>query len=84
MFKRNLVKSLIVVSVVFSPSLLTHANAASSCKGLDHVTCDESSLCGWVKSYTRKDGREVSAFCRTSSKGKSKISEAEGNLKKAV
>jgi hypothetical protein len=40
------------------------ANAASQCKGLSAAACAADSDCRWVESYVRKDGREVSAYCR--------------------
>ena len=46
--------------------------AASACKGLEVSSCQASESCAWVNSYTRKDGREVKAFCRAKSKRASK------------
>lgn len=47
-------------------------NAASQCKGLDNAACNAEAACGWVEGYQRKDGKQVSAFCRTKAKPKAK------------
>jgi len=59
------------VSVVSMFLLSASVQAASQCKGLDVDACQSNASCGWVESYTRKDDRQVRAFCRTSSKGRS-------------
>lgn len=38
---------------------------ASDCKGLPAAECQANSACRWINGYTRKDGREVAAYCRT-------------------
>lgn len=43
----------------------------SQCKGLENNACASANSCSWVESYERKDGRKVSAFCRTKAKSKS-------------
>ena len=75
MIKLNLIKSLVSASTILVVFLSMPVHAASQCKGLDNSACDSNLACGWVNGYTRKDGREVSAFCRTSTKGKSKTSQ---------
>lgn len=40
------------------------ANAASQCKNLSQDACSAEPACAWVNGYTRKDGREVKAYCR--------------------
>jgi hypothetical protein len=40
------------------------AAAENACKGLSQQGCEDSAGCGWVKGYTRKDGREVAPYCR--------------------
>lgn len=62
-------------------SIVTLNAQASECKGLTNETCNANKACGWVEGYTRKDGREVNAFCRTSTKGKEKPSKAVDNPK---
>ena len=74
------VNSLVIVSAILLSSV--SVQAASQCKGLDNSACDANAACGWVDSYVRKDGREVSAFCRTSNKGKPKLSKASEVSKK--
>jgi hypothetical protein len=51
----------LAVSVV---TLSLTANAASPCKGLAESMCASEQSCRWVGAYTRKDGREVSGYCR--------------------
>ena len=64
-------RSFSVKSALVSASLLmglalasSPAQAASACKGLDDKACGASSSCLWVNGYQRKDGRNVSSFCR--------------------
>ena len=45
-----------------------NAQAASQCKGLEDAACSQNASCSWVQAYERKDGRKVSAFCRTKAK----------------
>lgn len=66
--KKTVVASALLLSFV---SLNTQA---SECKGLDNKVCTENAACSWVEAYQRKDGREINAFCRTSTKGRTKIS----------
>ena len=61
-----------IVPALFLLGVSLPSHSASVCKGLSVDACGENASCGWVNSYTRKDGREVSGFCRVSSKGKSK------------
>lgn len=69
----NLSKISIIATGVLLSSMSFSAHA-SECKGLDNQTCVTNVACGWVESYERKDGRQVKAFCRTSNKGKVKVS----------
>lgn len=64
-FQRGL---LFAVFMCTSFAVLSSANAASACKGLEQSVCQTTENCGWVNSYSRKDGREVKAFCRTKAK----------------
>lgn len=68
----TLPKKITLVSGLTVFMLSMSVNAASQCKGLDSDSCAAEESCGWVESYTRKDGRVVNSFCRTSSKGKKK------------
>ena len=76
MTKFNVFNATLIASVV-SLSAMTFSVQASECKGLDNESCSANAACGWVDSYVRKDGREVNAFCRTSTKGSVKA----GNVK---
>ena len=49
---------------------VTPASAANACKGLSKQACDGTESCNWVQGYTRKDGRDVAAYCRIKSPGK--------------
>ena len=47
------------------------ANAASQCKTLTQDACAAEPTCAWVNGYTRKDGREVKAYCRNAARKQS-------------
>jgi len=48
----------------------TPAGAASACKGLEKAKCEAKSECIWIDQYTRKDGKKVSAYCKSAGKKK--------------
>ena len=75
---------LIAAFISTSFGVLSSANAASACKGLELSVCQSTESCGWVNSYTRKDGREVKAFCRTKSKNSVSKSAEKEAVKQAV
>jgi hypothetical protein len=39
--------------------------AESACKGLEQVVCEGNGSCTWVNGYTRKDGKQVSGYCKS-------------------
>lgn len=43
----------------------TAAKTASACKGLEKAACETNAACTFVPATTRKDGRNVKAYCRT-------------------
>ena len=47
--------------------LLPSLGVASECKGKAQDVCAADAACIWVEGYTRKDGREVSSYCRVAS-----------------
>ena len=50
-------------------SLLPGASLAESqCKGLENQACERKADCSWVDGYKRKDGKQVSSYCRATSK----------------
>jgi len=57
-----------VATVILFSLLNTQAFAASSCKGLSSSACSDNTQCHWVDGYKRKDGKAVSAHCRTKPK----------------
>ncbi len=82
-----MVKTAISVFILGASAIsLSPSFAASACKGLEQSECVESTSCGWVNSYTRKDGRTVNAFCRTKAKKKAQTatSGSEKNEAKAA
>jgi hypothetical protein len=57
------------------------ALAESACKGLEQAACEKASDCVWVGGYEKKDGKQVSGYCRSKSTGgaaEPKASEAAG------
>jgi hypothetical protein len=58
------------------------ALAESACKGLEQRACEKAADCIWVGGYEKKDGKQVSGYCRTKSTGgaaEPKASEATGS-----
>ena len=45
------------------------ALAESACKGLEQGACEKAAECIWVGGYEKKDGKQVSGYCRTKSGG---------------
>jgi hypothetical protein len=60
------------VSAVLVTLSLSSPLQASQCKGLAVDQCGAQPNCSWVEGYTRSNGKQVSAHCRTKSGGKSK------------
>ena len=58
------------------------AYAASPCKGLSETACSANPACGWTRAYTRKDGKEVAAYCRTKVRPKAETSAAAASADK--
>lgn len=75
----GLQKSLSVVILLCAFMSNAHAQDAVpvQCKGMENAQCASSEDCSWVQAYERKDGRTVSAFCRSKPKPKS-TSSTEG------
>lgn len=65
---------LAAATILLGASFATYA--ASQCKGIEQNTCSASSECTWVDSYERKDGRTVSAHCKSKPSKKAASSEA--------
>ncbi|WP_201244510.1 hypothetical protein [Halochromatium salexigens] len=57
---------------LFSQSLF-----AVECKGMEKLACERQDACTWVNSYKRKDGVQVSGYCR--SKGGKKSSSSSSS-----
>ena len=45
-----------------------NVSAASACRGMQQDACAAKQACLWVDGYVRKDGRSVSAHCKTRSR----------------
>ena len=39
--------------------------AESACKGLQQSVCEGNGDCTWTNGYTRKDGKQVSGYCKS-------------------
>lgn len=59
------------------------ASAQAACKGSAQSACEKDPSCSWVKGYTRKDGVEVSPYCKSkpAEAGKSESKESDSNEK---
>jgi hypothetical protein len=58
------------------------ALAESACKGLEQGACEKAADCIWVGGYEKKDGKQVSGYCRSKSTGgaaEPKAGEAAGS-----
>ncbi len=65
------VKRPIAALVVSLPLVLSAGIAQAACKGQPEAACAEAAACTWVSGYARKDGVEVSGYCRNrGSRGK--------------
>ena len=61
------------------------AGAASQCKGMALDQCAGANECRWVDAYVRKDGREVSGYCRSAPAQRPELGGGPGAVKtKAV
>lgn len=78
--KRTAVLGLSVVLGIGS-MLPTASLAAAECKGMEKRACENAADCLWVEGYKRKDGKQVSSYCRTKSKSKSTSSTASSAKK---
>jgi hypothetical protein len=79
---RAVLLSAVLVSAFAGPAL-----AESACKGLDQKTCESKADCTWIKGYTRKDGKEVSGYCKSIGKsggGAEKAAPAAGPSSKPM
>lgn len=66
------------VVAVLSPVTVS---AASACKGIQQDACAAKGECLWVDGYVRKDGRSVTAHCKTRSRGRSAGQSDSGSVK---
>ena len=46
------------------PLSVSAADLPVQCRSLPQDACAAEAACSWVEGYTRKDGREVKAYCR--------------------
>jgi len=75
-------QSLLAITLTFS--LSTSLYAANTCKGIQEETCSQSDSCTWIKSYKRKDGANIKAYCRSKPNKKSKLTKRESNENKQM
>ena len=80
-FKQGAGSALIAVVCTLAVGSGT-ARAESACKGLEQGACDKAADCIWVGGYEKKDGKQVSGYCRSKSTGgaaEPKAGEAAGS-----
>jgi len=74
-------KSLATTILLFAT--VSNANAQEvapvQCKGMENAQCMSNTDCSWVQGYERKDGRKVSAFCRSKGTPKSAAASSPSN-----
>ena len=69
--RHRVIKRVALLSIALAAAAATApAGAASECKGLEKRQCESKPDCAWVDSYKRKDGKTVSAYCKSSGKKK--------------
>ena len=78
--KRTAVLGLSVVLGIGS-MLPTASLAAAECKGMEKRACENAADCLWVEGYKRKDGKQVSSYCRTKSKSTSSTKKQDDKKK---
>jgi len=59
---KKIITSLLVT--ITSLGLTLSSANATECKGKSASACSTDNSCSWVKSYKRKDGAMVNAYCR--------------------
>ena len=67
-------KTVLVLAATGLISFSQLSSAAGACKGLQQDACSSENSCSWIKSYTTKNGKTISAYCRNKSKPGSKKS----------
>jgi hypothetical protein len=67
-------KTVLVLAATGLISISQLSLAAGTCKGLQQDACSSENSCSWIKSYTTKNGKTISAYCRNKSKPGSKKS----------
>lgn len=72
-------KLLSVLALALTLSFSHTTLAASACKGKAENLCGKDNSCYWVSGYTRTNGTNVKAHCRT----KSKANQAKADPSKA-
>jgi hypothetical protein len=78
--KMTTTQSLLAIALTFS--LSTPLYAANTCKGIQEQACDQSDSCTWIKTYKRKDGANIKAYCRSKPNKKAKLTKSVGIEKK--
>lgn len=51
-------------AVMFGVLAMGPARAEVECKGLEQAQCGGMAGCSWTSAYTRKDGKNVSGYCK--------------------
>ena len=80
--KMTTTQSLLAITLTLTFSLSTSLYAANTCKSIQEEACSQSDSCTWIKTYKRKDGANIKAYCRSKPSKKSKLTESEGIKKK--
>ena len=78
----KLVNTLSIASVIGAIAISGNVLADDVCKGMAENDCSASSVCRWVDSYRRKDGRDVQGYCRNAPRNMKDISGMLDGMKK--
>jgi len=67
-------KSVLLLAATGLLSISQFSFAAATCKGMQQDACSSENSCSWVNSYTTKNGKTITAYCRNKSNPGSKKS----------
>lgn len=70
---------LAMLAMTVALTLVSQSAFAAECKGMEKSSCERQDACTWVDSYKRKDGVQVSGYCRGKGGKKSSTSSSSSS-----